>query len=68
VKKNGTTIYSKKPTIDASETSTGTAATPAVLSTTSLANGDIVTIHIDQVGSTIKGQGGVITFVGTTIP
>jgi len=27
-----------------------------------------VTIHIDQVGSTIKGQGGVITFVGTTIP
>jgi hypothetical protein len=68
VKKNGTTIYSTKPTIDAGETSTGTAATPAVLSTTSLANGDIVTIHIDQVGSTIKGQGGVITFVGTTIP
>ena len=68
VKKNGATIYSTKPTIDASETSTGTAATPAVLSTTSLANGDIVTIHIDQVGSTIKGQGGVLTFVGTTIP
>jgi hypothetical protein len=68
VKKNGTTIYSTKPTIDASETSTGTAATPAVLSTTSLANGDIVTIWIDQIGSTIKGQGGVLTFVGTTIP
>jgi hypothetical protein len=68
VKKNGTTIYSTKPTIDASETSTDTAATPAVISTTSLANGDIVTIHIDQIGSSDSGQGGVITFVGTTIP
>jgi hypothetical protein len=68
VKKNGTTIYSTKPTIDASETSTDTAATPAVISTTSLANGDIVTIHIDQIGSSDAGQGGVITFVGTTIP
>jgi hypothetical protein len=68
VKKNGTTIYSTKPTIDAGETTTDTAATPAVLSTTSLADGDIVTIWIDQVGSTIKGQGGVIAFVGTTIP
>jgi hypothetical protein len=68
VKKNGTTIFSTKPTIDASETSTGTAATPAILSTTSLANGDIITIHIDQIGSSTKGQGGVITFVGTTIP
>jgi len=68
VKKNGTTIFGTKPTIDATETTTDTAATPAAISTTSLANGDIVTIHIDQVGSTIKGQGGVITFVGTTIP
>jgi hypothetical protein len=68
VKKNGTTIYSTKPTIDAGETSTGTAATPAVFSTTSLDNGDIVTIWIDQIGSTIKGQGGVLTFVGSTIP
>ena len=67
-KKNGTTIYSTKPTIDAGETSTDTAATPAGFSTTSIANGDIITIHIDQIGSTIKGQGGVITFVGTTIP
>lgn len=68
VKKNGTTIYSTKPTIDAGETSTDTAATPAAFSTTSLANGDIVTIHIDQIGSTIAGQGGVLTFIGTTIP
>ena len=68
VTKNGSTIYSTKPTIDAGETSTDTAATPAVLSTTSLANGDIVAIAIDQVGSTIKGKGGVITFIGTTLP
>jgi hypothetical protein len=68
VQKNGTSIFGIKPTIDASETSTDTAATPAVISTTSLANGDIVTIHIDQIGSSDAGQGGVITFVGTTIP
>lgn len=68
VKKNGATIYGTKPTIDAGETTTDTAATPAVISTTSLANGDIITIHIDQIGSSNKGQGGVITFVGTTIP
>jgi len=68
VTKNGTTIYSTKPTIDAGETSTDTASIPAVLSTTTLANGDIIAIAIDQVGSTNKGKGGVITFVGTTIP
>jgi hypothetical protein len=32
VKKNGTTIFGTKPTIDASETTTDTAATPAVIS------------------------------------
>jgi len=65
VTKNGTTIYSTKPTIDAGETSTSTAATPAVLSTTSIANGDVIAIIIDQKGSSTAGKGGVITFLGT---
>jgi hypothetical protein len=68
VTKNGSTIYSTRPTIDASETSTDTAVTPAVLSATSLANGDVVKILITQKGSSNAGKGGVITFVGTTIP
>lgn len=68
VKKNGTSIYSTKPTIDAGETSTATAATPAVLSTTSIADGDVITIIIDQVGATNAGKGGILTFLGTTPP
>jgi hypothetical protein len=68
VKKNGTSIYSTKPTIDAGETSTATAATPAVLSTTSIADGDVITIIIDQTGSTNPGKGGILTFLGTTPP
>ena len=68
VKKNGTSMFSTKPTIDAGETSTDTAATAAVLSTTSIANGDIITVSIDQIGSTIAGKGGILTFVGTVLP
>lgn len=68
VTKNGSTIYSTKPTIDAGETSTSTAATPAVLSTTSIADGDIIAIAIDQIGSTNSGKGGILTFLGTVAP
>lgn len=68
VTKNGSTIYSTKPTIDAGETSTSTAATPAVLSTTTIADGDIITIAIDQIGSTNSGKGGILTFIGTVAP
>lgn len=58
VKKNGTTIYSTKPTIDATEFSTLTASTDQVLS--GLINfiaGDKLEVVIDQVGSTIAGIG-----------
>lgn len=56
-KKNGTTIWTTKPTIDAGEYSTLTAATPGVLATTSFAAGDILTFYITQIGSTIAGAG-----------
>ena len=51
VNKNGTSILSTKLTFDNSETKTTTAATPRVISDTSLAAWDIIGIDIDQVGS-----------------
>jgi hypothetical protein len=50
VKANGSTIFSTKITIDNGEKTTATAATPNVLSTTSLAADDEITIIIDQIG------------------
>lgn len=62
VKKNGTTIFSTKPSIDASEKTTVTAATASVLSTTSFADDDEVTIHVDQIGSSTAGAGPKVAF------
>jgi hypothetical protein len=55
IKKNGTTIFSTKLTIDAGETSSTTAAAAAVISTAAFTTTDEITVHIDQVGSTIAG-------------
>ena len=55
INKNGTSILSTKLTIDASEKTSVTAATPAVLSSTSLAADDEVTIDIDTAGTGAKG-------------
>lgn len=49
VNKNGTTIFSTKLTIDIGETTSETAAIPNVLSTTSFANDDVITIDIDGI-------------------
>ena len=57
VKKNGTSIFSTLLTIDSNETTSETAAVPAVLSTTSFANDDEITIYITQIGSTSAGRG-----------
>lgn len=57
VQKNGTTVFSTKPTIDASEFSTLTASTPQVISggSVSFAAGDVLKVVIDQVGSKVAG-------------
>ena len=55
IKKNGTTIFSTKPSIDATETSSTTGATPAVISVPSVTQGDLIAVSIDQVGSTVPG-------------
>lgn len=66
VKKNGTTIFSTKITIDNTEETSLTAATQPVLSVTSLAKGDKLTIDIDQIGDgTAKGL--KVYLIGTVV-
>lgn len=56
VKKNGTTIFTTKVTIDNGEKTSVTAATPSVLSVTSFADDDEITVIVDTIGdSTATG-------------
>jgi hypothetical protein len=55
IKKNNTTIFSTRPTIDNTEFTTLTAATAGVLSTTTFAAGDRIVIYRYQVGTGGKG-------------
>jgi len=64
VKESGSTIFSTKPTFDASEKTTTTAATASVLSDTSLADDAEITVIIDAVGSTIAGAGLKVALIG----
>lgn len=57
INESGTTILSTKLSIDASEKTSTTAATAAVISDTAIADAAEVTFDIDQVGSTIAGAG-----------
>lgn len=62
VNKNGTTMYTtqgNRPTIIATETS-ATATDPDV---TSIALGDIISVDLDQVGSTIAGENLMVTII-----
>jgi len=60
----GTTILSTKITIDASEKTSGTAATAAVISDTALAADALMTIDIDGVGSSTAGAGLKVYLIG----
>jgi hypothetical protein len=56
VKKNGATIFSTVPTFDNTEKTTASAAVPSVLSTTTLAADDEITVDVEVVGDgTAKG-------------
>ncbi len=64
INEGGTTILSTKLTIDNTEKTSTTAATPPVISDTALADDAEITIDIDQVGDgTAKGL--KITLIGT---
>jgi hypothetical protein len=64
INEGGSTILSTKITIDATEKTSTTAATPPVISDTSLADDSEITIDIDTVGSTIAGAGLKVTLIG----
>jgi hypothetical protein len=64
INEGGTTILSTKLTIDNTEKTSTTAATPAVVSDTALADDAEITIDIDQIGDgTAKGL--KVTIIGT---
>jgi hypothetical protein len=60
----GTTILSTKITIDASEYTSTTAATPPVISDTALADDAQMTIDIDAIGNTTTGKGLKVYIIG----
>lgn len=66
VNKNGTTVLSTKLTIDQDETTSVTAATPPVISVSSFADDDIISVDVDQVGTSPAGL--KITLLGLRIP
>lgn len=64
INEGGASILSTKLTIDASEKTSTTAATPAVISDTALADDAEITIDIDSIGSTIAGAGLKVYLIG----
>lgn len=67
INESGTTILSTKLTFDASEKTTTTAATPAVISDATLADDAEITIDIDQVDTDNVAAGLKITLIGTRV-
>lgn len=65
INESGTSILSTKLTIDATETTSETAATPAVISDSALADDAEISIDIDQIGSTVAGTGLKVVIIGT---
>jgi hypothetical protein len=63
IKESGTTILSTLLTIDATEKTSVTAATPVVISDTSLADDAEITIDITVAGTGSKGL--KVCFIGT---
>jgi len=64
INEDGTTILSTKLSIDASEKTSTTAATPPVISDSALADDAEITIDIDQVGSGTAGAGLKVALIG----
>ncbi len=64
INESGTTILSTKLSIDASEKTSTTAASAAVISDTSLADDAEITIDFNQVGSSVAGTGVKVYLIG----
>ena len=66
INEGGTSVLSTKLTIDNTELTSTTAATPAVISDTALADDAEITIDIDQIGDG-TATGLKITLIGTRL-
>ena len=64
INESGTTILSTKLSVDASEKTSATAATAAVISDSSLADDAEITVDFDQVGSSVAGAGVKVYLIG----
>ena len=64
INEGGASILSTKLSIDDSEKTSVTAAAPAVISDTALADDAEITIDIDQIGSTVAGAGLKVYLIG----
>jgi hypothetical protein len=64
VLESGSSIFSTKPTFDASEKTTVTAAVPGVVFDNGLADDAEMTVVVDAVGSTLAGKGFKVALVG----
>jgi len=56
----GVSVLSTKITIDATEKTSETAATPPVISDSAIAANAVITVDVDGIGSTIAGAGGKV--------
>jgi len=65
INEGGVSILSTVLSIDATEKTSETAATAAVISDSALADDAEITIDVDQVGSTVAGAGLKVTLIGT---
>ena len=65
INEGGSTVLSTKLSIDASEKTSTTAASAAVISDSAIADDAEITIDIDQIGSTIAGKGLKVALIGT---
>lgn len=65
INEGGVSILSTALTIDSTEKTSATAATPAIISDSALADDAEITIDIDQIGSTIAGAGLKVALIGT---
>ena len=64
VNEGGTSVLSTKLSIDATEKTSTTAATAAVISDSALADDAEITVDIDQIGATIAGAGLKLWLIG----
>jgi hypothetical protein len=64
INEGGTSVLSTKLSIDAGEKTSTTAAVPAVISDSDLADDAEITIDIDQIGATVAGAGLKVWLIG----